>query len=348
MGTMTSLISGNFPNLPRDDKAGDPCPCGCSGAMVLPEDSNARSFLISCPCPLCGVDRIRLQRKWRAHGIPCIKCSNRNNGARRMDRRFAMNCPDCERTRRVPVSYVRKLIKNGNAVVDWKARTCAVPCRSCGARRSITEWRSKILKRYGHRYFVERNQRLNANKTLEQRAAAGQAMGKARKGQPFTEEHRRNIGAGQITPYPAGKFGICRVCRLVLYSRTKSRLGQFHGRCFNTWRSEHMTEFDQWSICPPRPQGRVPSHDELGDSFAMCVRHLLRGEPIGEYKRGKGIGLAVEYNMTRRGAIKRIRSFLCQLPIDGRGDKQLRRWSEHLLRAAQESGYKLGVSESSL
>lgn len=89
------------------ERPGDPCPCSCPGVKVPPIDPLEPNLLISCPCPLCGADRTRLQRKWKSHAIPCIKCSNGTNGARKRERRIVMTCPDCKQTRNVPVCRIK-------------------------------------------------------------------------------------------------------------------------------------------------------------------------------------------------------------------------------------------------
>ena len=85
----------------------------------------------------------------------------------------------------------------------------------------------------------------------------------------------------------------------------------------------------------------------------LCVRHLLRGEDIGEFKAIReesieefrvnsiGKGLAQQFGLTKPAINKRIKRFLLLLPTDGRGGKLLTRRAEALLTAAKNIGYQL-------
>jgi len=84
---------------------GDPCPCGCTGKKVLPDDPRARTLAIELSCAQCGVIRqYRYQKKTDRHSRLCAVCSRSNERVERIEFtcagyrdhgviRHAKNCP---------------------------------------------------------------------------------------------------------------------------------------------------------------------------------------------------------------------------------------------------------------
>lgn len=328
--------------LVKQERPGDPCTCGCGGAKVPSTDPKVRSLRISCPCPTCGAGRILRQGRWQQHSRPCRKCSGSATGALREKSRIEVTCPKCGRIRQYTEGQMQARLRDNNtsALMDWDTRTCVLLCSGCGSKNRMTERHNKLRKRFGRKYQVEWGKRISANNTSESRAKSVQAMSAALNSRPRTEEHKRNQGKARVTPRPAGIFGICRVCGQVANNKNRSKMAQFHQPCLDTWRSEYMNSFDSRPY-PPRPEGRLLSQAELADSYEMCVRHLLRGERLGDSEIEGGSHLCAKFGLTRRSIRNRIRSFLERLPTDGRGSKRLAGWTAHLLRAARELGYNV-------
>jgi hypothetical protein len=66
------------------ESVGDPCPCGCGGKKVLPDDPKARALAIELPCVQCGDGDIRRYRyQTEGHYKLCRTCSRSNE---RVDR----------------------------------------------------------------------------------------------------------------------------------------------------------------------------------------------------------------------------------------------------------------------
>lgn len=392
--------------------AGEPCPCGCGGLMVLPNKTTARTLSVKLPCQGCGIQRVYspsqrhtqfcqpcaprpFRKAWRPKEQPAnSEDTFRNLLAEAFDRkamamtdvaaaagihratlgkwlrgqstpkrrpqklaavldapellevfpsryRIFVTCPECGRER-----WIKSIeIKNGvnSTTIDWEAGTGSYRCIACSASRRLTAFNQKRRKSYGQKYFIDHGKRLAASNTPEQRAKSVAAARAVNKTRTITEAERQNRSRGHISPSPIGRFDICRLCPGIVHARGQNNRVECHQQCLSTWRSESKNMHGY----PPQTRGRPTPSEYLAGSHAMAVRHLLRGEDIGEFsvgkgdKRRRGTGLAAEYNMTRRGAIKRIKDYVERLPTDGRGGKQLQRWSEHLRAAAVEHGYLL-------
>ena len=71
------------------------------------------------------------------------------------------------------------------------------------------------------------------------------------------------------------------------------------------------------------------------------MRHILRGEQIGEEEKDGGNGLAAYAGLSQDAVENRIQSFLRRLPTDGLGGRRLVLWANALLEAARAAGYKV-------
>ena len=409
-----------FPHLRGDEKAGDPCPCGCGGVKILPHNPNARKLSISSPCQTCGKGRIYEAGENSAgfvygpHSPLCHPCSQqeriryrkgasvdsafqtalleslkrkevtlkqacatagirertvlswiRGDFVPRRDSleqlaavldapaliatitsrigRITVTCPDCGKVRSYKSSNFKREIERYNrpiSAVNWETRTASYLCTTCNGRRLMQDYNRKQMKRHGLKPYVERGRRMRAMQTPEQHAMVVEMAAAKRRGKARSEESRRNQSVAQISPRPVGRFGLCRICTLIVYSRNQDSRAQAHAICLSQWKHDHKRAFTK-DAYPPRPRGHTPSATELSISFEMCVLHLIRGESIGESDLQDGKGLAALMGMSRRSVIDRIKGFLKRLPTDGRGGKKLARWSDVLLDVARAQGYKV-------
>ena len=265
--------------------------------------------------------------------------------------RIRVTCPECHREWARPAFKALRVIKRHGPVPDSlysMVETASYLCKSCSSRKNLQTWRAKMLKRggYGRKFFSDRGRSAILSRSQEDRASAIAKATEALRGKRRNPAVRWRMSVAKLSPYPKGTFGICRVCRLIMYRVKPGITPIAHKRCMDAWRSENTTSFEQ-RIFPPRPEGRLPSSKDLGETYAMCVRHLLRGEDVGELSVGRGgdrhrgAGLAAEYYLMRDGVIRRIKRFVERLPTDGRGGKTLQRCSEHLVAAARDRGYHL-------
>src|SRR5437867_9487001 len=65
------------------ESLGDPCPCGCGGKKILPNDPTARKLLIEVPCGVCGKKRTHIQGNQRFHFKLCAACAGRARRGKR-------------------------------------------------------------------------------------------------------------------------------------------------------------------------------------------------------------------------------------------------------------------------
>src|SRR5215831_17187977 len=58
------------------ETVGDPCPCGCGGTKVFPEERpEARTLAIEIPCAKCGLKRVHKRWKESRHRKLCLRCA---------------------------------------------------------------------------------------------------------------------------------------------------------------------------------------------------------------------------------------------------------------------------------
>ena len=259
-------------------------------------------------------------------------------------RQIVMTCTTlgCEVTLTCKPEQIRATLRKGyhpEAVVDFNSGLGTYRCAICSQRNNMKNIHRKMVKKHGRKWFHEKAEENFASLTEDRRNEGLRKAQESHVGIALSEKHRLNLTAAKLSPKPSGKFGICRVCGLLTFRGQDDRPTETHRPCLDGWLSERgLFARDAY---PPRGRGRLLSHSELAISYEICVRHLLRGEPIGKYDGGVEEGLAGVFKKSRRTMIQRIQSFLKYLPIDGRGSARLHRWSKALLRAGASQGYSI-------
>ena len=138
-----------------------------------------------------------------------------------------VTCPDCGKERWIKLSDVTKRVNSKSeetADLDWNAGTGSYRCVQCTRSKNLTTFHEKTKTRHGKKFYVDQGHRLITGLTPEQRAENLAAAQEANRSRVRTEAERRNIGKGHIIPNPrGGKFGICRLCLLIVYARGQTK-----------------------------------------------------------------------------------------------------------------------------
>ena len=181
-----------------------------------------------------------------------------------------------------------------------------------------------------------------AKLTPEQKSEQRRQARASRKPGPYSEEGHRNFEMHRIPLRPKTKPAICLLCPYIVL------VGSVHKECWNSWLSDNKHDMGG-NILPPRPEGYLAAKEELADSFEMFVRHYLRdlshtrivdGDRTTDYMTLDQ--LAANFHMSSRTVQRRMDRLIDQFPTDGRGGKQLARWSKIFRRAA---GSRLKVGD---
>lgn len=253
---------------------------------------------------------------------------------------ITVTCPDCEETINYRAKVLGRMALASRAdLIDWDNGLGNFLCATCVRREHMKDYHKKKKRNEGRKYLIEQGQHMQAVKTPEERDRALELAHAAVRGKPLSLDHIRKSIASRMTPRPKRKFGICRICGYLTESPPHVAVAaETHEKCWSQYRRDQ----NRFNVYPPRPFKHTSTPEYLAVSYELCVRHLLRGEAIGEYKfNGTGQGLAQEFDMHKRTIIDRIKRFLLLLPTDGRGVKILTRRAEVLLPAAKKLGYKL-------
>jgi transcriptional regulator with XRE-family HTH domain len=240
---------------------------------------------------------------------------------------------------------------------SWTCQRCKL--REAGKNSPVGQSIATLRKREGRAGLRRRMQKVRAKRNPEQlvevKGTAAWEKGQAAlESKVWTDEERRRqrdglISAGRrayttrkgrtVPPLlpgrRKGKFGLCRICRLITYSSDARRRVEVHELCRRTWERENgKTPRDY----PPNPDGRQLSSEELAQTFEIAVRHLLRKEPIGD---GRGNGLASEFALAKESVQKRVRTFIRRIPTDKRAGNRLGSWGAALREAAAAAGLRV-------
>lgn len=247
--------------------------------------------------------------------------------------RITVSCPDCGEIRSHRATEIRVWLRKNippNTAIDWETGTGTYRCLKCARSAQIKSVYSKRIKRHGKKFYVEQGRRLAANLTPEQRTKGLQAAQAARWDHPQSATAQWNMSISRIVPKPQGQFGVCTICNRLIHIVGKDKWAKFHQTCLITWRRKNQKGLATY---PPHPKGHTYSSEYLATSFELCVRHLLRDEPIG---KSDGAGLAGQLGLSRRSVIERIKIFVELFPPDGIGRRRLAFWREAFLEAARE------------
>ena len=258
-----------------------------------------------------------------------------------------VTCPDCGTVRRYRASVLRSNSLNSPSIdADWEGGSANYRCSFCAKSATMKTRHQKIKRNVGKQYYIELGNQMYATLTPEAHARGVAKSADRRRGAKRSAEAVYQSAVGNMAPRLKGKFNVCRICSQLTFVRESDarRFGgprETHATCLHTWQSQHpMPSFPQGY--PKRPFRNTSSPEYLATSYEICVRHLLKGEDIGEWKYdGYGTGLVKEFGRGKSTILKRIKRFLLLLPTDGRGGKLLNRRAEALLTAVKSRGYQL-------
>jgi transcription elongation factor Elf1 len=145
MKGLRSIDPSAFPYLLPGERLGDPCPCGCAGVKVTPENPRARKLAVRFLCQDCGAAKLSQSGVYSHHPLRCRPC---NDKKRSRDQRIWITCASCGASRDCTPSYLRKNIKKGRlvgAVVNYAERTATYPrCWACSARAAAEKRNADI------------------------------------------------------------------------------------------------------------------------------------------------------------------------------------------------------------
>ena len=152
--------------------------------------------------------------------------------------RITLTCPECGAVRTQQRHNVRKRVGDDDPAINWKNGTGFDRCHRCASIDNLTAYHDKNKKRYGTKFYVEQGKRLYASLTSEQIAKTLEAAHAKNRDHVWTEAERRNLSKGHITSTPKGNFGICRLCRLIVYVSERNTRAECHAFCLAAWRSK--------------------------------------------------------------------------------------------------------------
>ncbi len=230
-------------------------------------------------------------------------------------------------------------------IVDPLAGTAAYICIRClqSAVGHRTRPYAQLRKQKGKKAVAEKVPKLMP----EQRREYIERAWAANRGRSKGAEERWAHTVGHFRLRPVGRWGICRRCGYIAFSkhRRRNKKGEWvyrpvlmHQLCQDEHRRERQHAFGQ---PPPAPSygrtGPQSTAEELADTFEMTVRFLRPWFPAKRRRKGASREeLAQEFHLTKDGVRDRIKAFIDRLPPDDRGDKQLAIYSRALREAREK------------
>ena len=252
-------------------------------------------------------------------------------------RRLTLRCA-CSNTRVVTVGKLRAEIRQAgkkglphtsDGKIDLRSRTAPFLCMACNRIARAKRARRKFDKK-GIEYKQARGRALFATRSLEEvQQNVRDNLLPAASNRTWTQKSREKLGRSKISPQPRGTFGWCRWCDFVYLNRyDRPSPYEMHQTCAHAFRRSLPKGSGSTPPPPPRKRGRRLNASELGQAWEMSVRHLLRGEPIGEHEHGidchlegercTGNGLALRFHLQKRTVLDRIARLIAALPPDDR------------------------------
>jgi transcriptional regulator with XRE-family HTH domain len=336
------------------EKAGDPCPCGCGGTKVFPENPEARTLAIELPCAKCGIPRIYKHRKKGRHRKLCPTCATAVErieftcvGYKDHDaRRYAKTCPRTMRLRPCEVN-ARQLLKDNGLKSRFDVSSKTYQCNSCaGAARLLAnrerellaldvprirsrEQRIKLLRAHqaelSPQFKPNREAQKLGHRNFAQMGAEGKTWPKMTKANLIRRWWRPELPK-RI------RFGICIVCKKIAMTYN-SEEPHFHWFCHQKWQAtsdgksfQSLRVRGQEARLPPPKPGRPVTEESLKESYSWAIRHYFRGISFDE--------IAKQNNLTPQSVEERVKSIIERLPAPELVSARLRRPIELLLDAS--------------
>ena len=251
-----------------------------------------------------------------------------------------MTCTACGATKEYSTKQLRRGLSGADhefssfndAEVDVLARTGTYICGSCARSRMGSVRYKRKRRRLGKKKMSRRMRAMGRQVAPENVANKWEAAAAKNLGRRRTPEQRARIAVGLIGLTHNGTFGICRVCKGVIYawrsaSRSRHPRGETHQACYREWRRKHPRQRGEPTKYPPKLKGRQPSAEELLVSLQITAQYA-NGAPLKD--------LAAKFNLSRSGIYKCVDAFLSRLPPDARGGPHVSAWGR-LLPPAVES-----------
>jgi DNA-binding XRE family transcriptional regulator len=328
MPQMADALAVPLPDLVEAlwrEKAGDPCPCGCAGTKVFPENPAARTLAIELPCAKCGTKRIHKRWKQGRHRRLCPTCATSVErieftcvGYQDHDAHLhARTCPRTMQLRPSDVNARQRLKDNGlKSLFDVSAKT--YQCNSCaGAGRLLAakerELREVLAKKFPHTNVPKirsREQRIkllrdhpveispNFKPTREAQERGRQNFARnAAAGKTWPKMTKANLirrWSGKALPKRI-RFGLCIVCEKIAMTYGPEE-PHFHWVCHQNWQTTpEGKSFQSLKVqgleasLPPRKAQRPVTEESLKRSYSYAVKHYLAGKSYREVAKDDGV-----------------------------------------------------------
>jgi DNA-binding XRE family transcriptional regulator len=343
------------------EKAGDPCPCGCAGTKVFPENPEARTLAIELPCAKCGSKRIYKRWKQSRHRKLCPTCATAVERIKftcvgYRDHNATLHARTCPRTMRLRPADInaRQLLKDNGLKSRFDVSSAEYQCNRCASTERLLANKERELralaKKFPHIDVPRIRRREQQIKLLrDHHVEMSPNFKPTREAQKLGHRNFAQMGAeGKTWPKMTKanlirrwwrdelpkriRFGICIVCDKIALTYGPEE-PHFHWSCHQKWQAtsdgrsfQSLRVRGQEARLPPPKPGRPVSEDSLKESYSWAIRYYFRGISFDE--------IAKQNNLSPKSVEERVKSTIARLPAPDLVSVRFRRPIELLVAAS--------------